>query len=46
MAPKPEVRRSPVAALLYVTPIGLLGGLRSHSRGGGGQPYGAPSSGS
>src|SRR5215213_3792475 len=27
MAPKQEVRRSPVAALLYGTPIGLLGGL-------------------
>jgi uncharacterized protein len=27
MAPKPEVRRSPVAALLYGAPIGLLGGL-------------------
>src|ERR671912_827848 len=27
MAPKPEVRRSPVAALLYGTPIGFLGGL-------------------
>src|SRR5919107_1236099 len=27
MAPKPEVRRSPVAALLYGVPIGLLGGL-------------------
>ena len=27
MSPKPEVRRSPVAALLYGTPIGLLGGL-------------------
>src|ERR687892_708145 len=27
MAPKPEVRRSPVVALLYGVPIGLLGGL-------------------
>src|ERR687897_354520 len=27
MAPKPEVRRSPLAALLYGAPIGLLGGL-------------------
>jgi uncharacterized protein len=27
MATKPEVRRSPVAALLYGAPIGLLGGL-------------------
>jgi uncharacterized protein len=27
MTPKPEVRRSPVAALLYGAPIGLLGGL-------------------
>src|ERR687890_901306 len=27
MAPKQEVRRLPVAALLYGTPIGLLGGL-------------------
>src|SRR5829696_9675548 len=27
MAPKPEVRRSPVAALLYGAPIGFLGGL-------------------
>src|SRR5215203_6028607 len=27
MAPKPEVRRSPVVALLYGAPIGLLGGL-------------------
>jgi uncharacterized membrane protein YfcA len=27
MAPKPEVRRSPVAALIYGAPIGLLGGL-------------------
>src|SRR5215211_3291082 len=27
MAPKPEVHRSPVAALLYSAPIGLLGGL-------------------
>lgn len=27
MAPKPEVRRSPVAALLYGAPIGLFGGL-------------------
>jgi hypothetical protein len=27
MAPKPEVRRSPVGALLYGAPIGLLGGL-------------------
>src|SRR5215213_3980185 len=27
MAPKQEVRRSPVAALLYGTPIGLLSGL-------------------
>src|SRR5215212_5710608 len=27
MAPKQEVRRSPVAALLYGTPIGMLGGL-------------------
>jgi uncharacterized membrane protein YfcA len=27
MASKPEVRRSPVAALLYGAPIGLLGGL-------------------
>jgi len=27
MVPKPEVRRSPVAALLYGAPIGLLGGL-------------------
>src|SRR5215218_4951519 len=27
MAPKPEARRSPVAALLYGAPIGLLGGL-------------------
>ena len=27
MAPEPEVRRSPVAALLYGAPIGLLGGL-------------------
>jgi uncharacterized protein len=27
MAPKPEIRRSPVAALLYGAPIGLLGGL-------------------
>jgi uncharacterized membrane protein YfcA len=27
LAPKPEVRRSPVAALLYGAPIGLLGGL-------------------
>src|ERR671918_1851051 len=27
MVPKPEVRRSPVAALLYGVPIGLLGGL-------------------
>jgi hypothetical protein len=27
MAPKPEVRRSPIAALLYGAPIGLLGGL-------------------
>jgi uncharacterized membrane protein YfcA len=27
MAPKPEVSRSPVAALLYGAPIGLLGGL-------------------
>jgi uncharacterized membrane protein YfcA len=27
MSPKPEVCRSPVAALLYDTPIGLLGGL-------------------
>jgi uncharacterized protein len=27
MAPKQEVRRSPVAALLYGAPIGLLGGL-------------------
>src|SRR3712207_93086 len=27
MAPKPQVRRSPIAALLYGAPIGLLGGL-------------------
>src|SRR5918911_1745537 len=27
MAAKPEVRRSPVAALIYGAPIGLLGGL-------------------
>jgi uncharacterized membrane protein YfcA len=27
MATKPEIRRSPVAALLYGAPIGLLGGL-------------------
>jgi uncharacterized membrane protein YfcA len=27
MASKPEVRRSPIAALLYGAPIGLLGGL-------------------
>src|SRR5215203_4897402 len=27
MAPKPEARRSPVAALLYGAPIGFLGGL-------------------
>jgi hypothetical protein len=27
MATKPEVCRSPVAALLYGAPIGLLGGL-------------------
>jgi hypothetical protein len=27
MALKPEVRRSPVAALLYGAPIGFLGGL-------------------
>src|SRR5918996_823788 len=27
MSPKPEVRRSPVVALLYGVPIGLLGGL-------------------
>jgi uncharacterized membrane protein YfcA len=27
MAPKPEVRHSPVAALFYGAPIGLLGGL-------------------
>ena len=27
MASKPEVRRSPVAALLYGAPVGLLGGL-------------------
>ena len=27
MATKPEVRRSPIAALLYGAPIGLLGGL-------------------
>ena len=27
MAPKPEIRRAPVAALLYGAPIGLLGGL-------------------
>jgi uncharacterized membrane protein YfcA len=27
MAAKPQVRRSPLAALLYGAPIGLLGGL-------------------
>jgi hypothetical protein len=27
MSTKPEIRRSPLAALLYGAPIGLLGGL-------------------